>query len=539
MRFFWRHKILSVLIILVLAFAGWFYSRTRGPYHDYELDVIAPAPEARAQAGQLHVGVAMRDITPILDENSPHFDWPWTDVNGNGKFDPDVDTYTDSNGNGRFDGAWLAGFGTNRPATGVNDPQWARAIALRNNGVTLVMVSCDAIGLFHNSVVRIRKLVDPSLGVDHVVVSSTHCHEVADTMKIWSFWKRIRGLDIPVWGFNYGYLAWLEEQAAGAVEEAVRNLQPADMYCAQLDLPEEGFIRDSRKPHCIDNHLNLWRFTKPGADETIATFVNWGNHPETLGSRNTLLTSDFCHYLREGIENGVPEPNGAVGLGGMCLYFQGMVGGLMTQLHLEVPHRDGVRKFEEDTFEKAEALGQNVAIAACNALRDTALVWKNENPYLAYGARTMIAPTQGHFKWAMMLGVIHEGYYFGRGSKTEVNVIHIGDVRILTAPGEIYPEIVMGEVEALPGRDFEIEPVEDPGLYALMKGRMELVIGLANDEIGYMLPKSQWDTEPPYVYNDKSQYGEENSPGPEVGPAYYVAARQLILDMQDAFDAAP
>jgi hypothetical protein len=311
------------------------------------------------------------------------------------------------------------------------------------------------------------------------------------------------------------------------------------MYCAQFELPEEGFIRDSRKPHCIDNRLNLWRFTKPGTDETIATFVNWGNHPETLGSRNTLLTSDFCHYLREGIENGVPEPNGVEGFGGMCLYFQGMVGGLMTQLHIEVPHRDGVQRFKEDSFEKAESLGYNVAIAACNALRDPALVWKNENPYLAYGARTMIAPTQGHFKWAMMLGVIHEGYYLGRGAKTEVNMIHIGDVRILTAPGEIYPEIVMGQVEALPGRDFEIEPIEDPGLYALMKGRMELVIGLANDEIGYMLPKSQWDVKPPFVYNDKSQYGEENSPGPDVGPAYYAAASQLILDMQDAFDPAP
>ena len=66
--------------------------------------------------------------------------------------------------------------------------------------------------------------------------------------------------------------------------------------------------------------MYLWRFTKPNApDETIATFVNWGNHPESLGGDNPLLTSDFAHYLREGLEKGVPEPKGVKGFG--CLLY--------------------------------------------------------------------------------------------------------------------------------------------------------------------------------------------------------------------------
>lgn len=529
-------KVLLVVLLMGLLGGGCLYSRMRGPFHNYELDALIPAEGANPQPGRLEVGVAKRDITPKLDVD---YD-PWVDVNDNNKYDADVDTYTDRNGNGKFDGAWIAGFGTNRPAEGVNDPQWVRAIALRNNGVTVAMISVDAIGIFHNDVIRIRKLIeaDPSIKVDHVILSSTHCHEVVDTMKIWSFWKRIKGLDIPLLGYDPRYMENIQAKAVEAVGEAVRSLQPCDMYCAKVEMPEEGFIEDTRKPHVIDNNLYLWRFTKPDADDTIATFVNWGNHPETLGGKNTILTSDFCHYLREGVENGVPDPNGAPGFGGMCLYFQGMIGGLMTQLHITVPHRDGTRGFKEDSFEKAEALGQNVAIQALRALRDPALTWKNENPLVAVAAKTFLAPMSGNFKWGIMLGFIHEGYYWGSRAKTEVDAVRIGEVLALTVPCEIYSEIVVGGVEALPGRDFEIEPVETPPLRTFMGGRMNLVIGLANDEIGYIIPKSQWDAEAPFVYNGKDQYGEENSPGPECAPALYAVAKEVLADVQLAYPFA-
>jgi len=524
-----RHKILTALLLIVLLCGGCLFARTRGPHHGYTLDFLEPAPGTGPQPGRLDVGVAKREITVNMDNYDP-----WVDVNENGKYDPDADTYTDRNGNGRFDGIWIAGFGTNRPAKAVNDPQWARALALRNNGVTVVLVSVDAIGLFHNDVIDIRELVDPGLNIDHIVVSSTHCHEVPDTMKIWSFWKRVKGLDIPLFGFDHRYIDNLKRQAAAAVEEAVRGLQPCDMYCATLALPEQGFIEDTRKPHVIDTNAYLWRFTKPGTEETIATFVNWGNHPETLGGRNCIVSSDFCHYLREGVENGVPEPNGVEGLGGTCVYMQGMIGGLMTQLHIEVPHRDGVRKFKEDGFEKTEALGQNVAIEICKALRDPAQVWKNESPLVAVAAKTFLAPMSGHFKWGIMLGLIHRGYYAGGRAKTEANLVRIGDVLVLTVPGELYSEIVQGGVEALPGRDFEVKPLESPSLRSLMAARQNLVVGLANDEIGYIIPKSQWDAEAPFVYNGKDQYGEENSPGPDVAFAWYSVAKELLNRMYQA-----
>jgi len=214
-----------------------------------------------------------------------------------------------------------------------------------------------------------------------------------------------------------------------------------------------------------------------------------------------------------------------------------VIGGVMTQLHTTVPHRDGQQQFEDETFEKAEALGQNLAIVACRALRSD-LVWKNENPQLAVAAKTFMAPMSGQYKYAIMLGLMHEGYYRGGKAKTEVNVIRVGDALVLSVPGEIYPEIVQGGIDCLPGRDFEIPIVETPPLRTEMEknARMALVVGLANDEIGYIIPKTQWDAQEPWVYG-KDQYGEENSGGPEVAPALYGAATELLQKMNAAFPA--
>jgi len=557
--FFRRHKIISFfillpvfLVFLLALFVGY---RMIGPDRSYKIDFVKTGDGSAP--GVLEVGVAKRDITPDLAQYDE-----WTDGNNNNKYDMPFDSspgwlrtvlktingrvnffdlekaqksgdsYVDKNGNGKFDAVWIAGFGSNRPAKGVHDPLWARAIAMRNNGVTVVMISIDSIGIFHDKFIDIRKSIDPSLGIDHVMFSSKHIHEVPDTMGIWSG-------PIPTpWAFDDKYMDLVKKSCKEAAEEAVAKLEPSDMFCVEVDLEPEGFVDDSRKPIVYDRKLCCARFVKHGTDESIATLVSWGNHPETLGGSNPDLTSDFCGYWRDGVEGGVPEPNGVEGLGGMCLYFQGMVGGLMTQLHTTVPDRNGVDTYRDDTWEKAEALGQNLAIVTVNALRGDQ-VWKNENPRVAVAAKTIYPPMDGLFKYAIALGLIHPGVYWGFKARSEVDVIRIGEVEILTVPGELYPEIADGGIETPEGQDFPIAPVEVPPLRAeVMKGKMNLVVGLANDEIGYIIPKSQWDTEKPYAYGktNSPQYGEENSGGPEVASVVHRESKALLERMHAALN---
>ena len=100
---------------------------------------------------------------------------------------------------------------------------------------------------------------------------------------------------------------------------------------------------------------------------------------------------------------------------------------------------------------------------------------------------------------------------------------------MLTIPGELYPEIAEGGVESPVGGDYPGEPIEVPPLRSQMKGKLNMMIGLANDEIGYIIPKTQWDTKPPYAYGTpKAQYGEENSAGPDVAPAIHLNAMTLM-----------
>jgi len=104
----------------------------------------------------------------------------------------------------------------------------------------------------------------------------------------------------------------------------------------------------------------------------------------------------------------------------------------------------------------------------------------------------------------------------------------------LSIPGEIYPEIVNGGIEAPIGQDYEIDPIETPPLRELMQGKYRFVIGLSNDEIGYIIPKSEWDEDAPYLYGDeKSTYGEVNSVGPEMAPILHREFRKKDAKKKD------
>ena len=59
--------------------------------------------------------------------------------------------------------------------------------------------------------------------------------------------------------------------------------------------------------------------------------------------------------------------------------------------------------------------------------------------------------------------------------------------------------------------------------------RHRMVIGLANDELGYIIPRSQWDEKAPFAYGRKeAQYGEMNSVGDRVAPTLAEAFRSLL-----------
>ncbi len=101
-------------------------------------------------------------------------------------------------------------------------------------------------------------------------------------------------------------------------------------------------------------------------------------------------------------------------------------------------------------------------------------------------------------------------------------------LEIALVPGELYPELSVGGIQRYPGADFPDSPME-PAIKKLMSAQYRMLVGLADDEIGYIIPKAEWDEKPPYLQNaTKPWYGEVNSVGPDAAPRIVSALEQML-----------
>jgi hypothetical protein len=118
--------------------------------------------------------------------------------------------------------------------------------------------------------------------------------------------------------------------------------------------------------------------------------------------------------------------------------------------------------------------------------------------------------------------------------ETEVAYLQLGELAIAAIPGELYPECVYGKYQdpVDPGADF-LNASREPSIAETLPSGKFMMIGLANDEVGYIVPKRQWDVMPPYAYNRESaQYGERNSVGPETAGLILNALSERVADAQ-------
>jgi hypothetical protein len=125
-------------------------------------------------------------------------------------------------------------------------------------------------------------------------------------------------------------------------------------------------------------------------------------------------------------------------------------------------------------------------------------------------------------------------------TETEVALVEVGDLWIVCVPGELYPEIAVGGIENPQGADYEIAPLEVPPLRTAMRGRVNMMVNLANDALGYIIPKSEWDARRPYLYGAKEDtYGEIVSAGPDTARLVHGALMELFAEASAEAGGAP
>ena len=514
--------IISLIILISFSIFSCRNLRDRNPGYELNLS-IAPAG-----SGNLKAGFSAVSITPSVPDN-------WIDNDLNAKYEPEMgDTFIDGNGNGEFDAVWIAGYSRKRAANGIHDELWARTMVIDDGHIRFSLTSLDVIGLFHDELIDIRSRIPDNSGITYSIITSTHNHEGPDLMGLWGPTKLKSGVDAD-------YLEYVKNQIVSSIEIAAGNLRPARIKFAKDLNALSSLVTDTRRPIVMDYGLRVMQILELDSDISIGTLISWGCHPETLWDKNLMITSDFPHYVREGIENGVYSGDNLIkeGMGGIAIYFNGAIGGLMTMDKNCLVHDPwSGQTYITPDFNKAKSQGMQVAYAAISALENSSEIHNSGS--IGIASRTIELPVKNCiYRLGALLGIIDRGYSKSNSNnrkhmRTEIAYVTIGPASFLTYPGEVYPELINGGIESPFGQDYEIQPVELPVARDMMSGDFKFIIGLGNDELGYIIPKSEWDKKKPYIYGEEeSPYGESNSLGPDTAPILHEEIQKMISEFEN------
>lgn len=267
---------------------------------------------------------------------------------------------------------------------------------------------------------------------------------------------------------------------------ALEGLQPARMRAAATRVP--GVARNARDPHIVDDELIALQFLHPGRGDVLATMMVFPCHPEVMWEHNQAISADYPGFLRRHVEAETDAP---------CIFFVGALGGMMT------PDTD------EHTFAEAERIGRAVAEAGIQALsagRDVL-----PSPLTHLRREVSVPMTNPLFHMAMSAGLLPSVPLSDGQVTTEANLLQIGPVWLAGVPGELLPKLGL-EVRAL-----------------LRRAGAEVagVVGLVNDEVGYILPQEDF-VYPDDPFQPGSHYEETMSLGPETAPRLLAALKEMV-----------
>jgi hypothetical protein len=375
---------------------------------------------------------------------------------------------------------FLAGFGQNRRAETVHDDLYVRVLAIRTTSCTLVLCALDLIGFFRRDVLAVIDRVHEKKPDVEILVASVHPHHGPDTMGLWGPDDHTSGID-PV------YHSRLLNKIVTTILAALDNLDPAaGLRTTSVMVP--GLVKNARNPEIKDEELTVAQFVNQEG-KPLVSFFNFPCHPEVLWEHNTHITADYPGVLRREMEAVTGNP---------CIFFSGALGGMMTPDVLD------------HSFEEAEVMGRRLAEAGIEALNG--LATHKEPISISRQTRPVnIKLTNLLFKIAIKRGLFPDVRDKSGSVNTEVNLIRIGPLWLAGLPGELLPKL---------------------GL--VLKSEMRMagagvagVISLANDELGYILPKEDF-RYPLNPLKPGKHYEETMSISKEMGPAVLNAIRELL-----------
>lgn len=401
---------------------------------------------------------------------------------------------------------YIAGYGENNPARGVIDPQFAHALWLDDNSGRggVLFVSLDAVGLLNKDVNEARRRLSrfsKETGCRSINIFCTHNHAGIDTMGIWG--------PLPFSGKDPEFMEILFSAIVGAAYKAFETRKQGDLYLGTAEVPD--MQEDIRTPVVFSKTLTRFRFV-PDNGENEIWLLNFASHSESLQGCNHLVSADFPCYMRRRIKSLTDAD---------VVYGVGAIGGMIS-MNVE---NEAVLKKEHRLLESTEKIGEKLADYAISVSNDEKLL-----PIINFiRSEFFVEADNPVLALACNIGIISADKYGDRASskgfslKTELSYFEIGAKKILFLPCEIFPELVFGGYLSKDESATGLGPEVNPPLISKITGDGALLVfGLANDELGYVIPPNDFllNGEKPYLEkaidcHGRRHYEETNSLGPK------------------------
>lgn len=368
---------------------------------------------------------------------------------------------------------------------------FVRAISISNGKDTVVFAVMDTIGWFAGfdpsvctgcGSTEIAASLEMTLGIPakNIVISSTHTHASGDTV-----------MASPSWYFDL-----IRDATKQAIIEAVGNARLATIQTGTT--PAKAFNTDRRiVTRAIPDYELGWLRAVDQSGETISTIVNFSVHP-TITAGNRDLHSGLVGHLAKRLKET---------WGGNTLF---MPAGLGDQTVNRGFGRDGfgyglADLVLESAATNAHTLTTNEIVSDRRIVRAPAdnLSLSAANVGRVFVRDTTIpsAYADGPSTSVQQKGGARSPSCVGAGPLSVLTPV--GGIRI-GAPGQLKQRGPDGEWDVLPGDLGDaIVIMQTPGeIFSsisattkdyLSRARNVMVLGLANDTIGYIIPYEQYD----------------------------------------------
>ncbi|MHB8512066.1 MAG: PKD domain-containing protein [Actinomycetota bacterium] len=453
--------------------------------------------------------------------------------------------------------AYLGGYGAGpaggtirrhiNPLTGKPEELTVRAIAIASRSNVIELASVDSQGWFagyqegpygitdvrNAAAAYLRNHGAPNASSGDIIVSSLHEHAVPSLYGIFS----------PA-AANLPYLKFVASKTTQALEEAFANIRPATITVGTADAPWlggggtaegnefQGWKRDG-------SLVALWAHDAT-TDETIATYVSEPAYPnivfgpaDLVGTTSeTLISPDFPAYAEAQIEQR---------LGGVAILASGSLANQASPMQADIatspdlPKVDGFAQTR--AFDDIIQMGSAVANETFGALAtghlittdfvggaDRHVVSVATNPAdLALGYLNVAGDGEDWSPVGQTLTIYPDDrslappYAYGVAFGTWVTTVRIGDLALVSEPGEYFGSIREALSKGIHAPD---------GVF---------VIGAAQDFLGYEYPA--YDTPFTNMGGDELIFGPSVTLGDQTVTAGELEAKKLGFDVNPLSNA--